>query len=271
MPSFIPIDKAKHRTHGWRIVQDLQFAARDTVVPVYIDEVSKLMPNYLFVFVRHQKETFSFSALQGLRLGQNVYLTDKGKSIVNVIPEYYMSYPFKLQLIQKKEEARHAAVAIDIHSGLYCETPETEENAFTFFTEEGRPSEAFESVVKRLMHNRNMSEVTQAAVDAIAKEELLVPFTIDTKNMELDGEPLKGLYMIDQKKLQTLDTDSVQKLYKAHAFPLAYAQLFSMPRLETLKYLYTVYMKKKTSADTGVVEAFFDSDNETIDIDWSKL
>jgi len=270
MPRYIPIDKTKNLTHGWSIPTELKSAKTDTIVPVQLDEIGKLLAHYLLVFVKKREGGYMLVALQSLCRDENVYLTPEGKTIFPVLPRHYQVYPFALKIVEKEGE-RGGVILFDHESGFYREKPDMSADENRFFTDEGEPSAAFASMLELLKKRQEMEQVTQAAVDALEEADLLVPFAIDTEGMEVDCTPLKGIYTIDQEKLQKLEGEQVEKLYQSHAFALAYAQLFSMPRLETLKYLYRVSRKKREKTDPGVVEAFFDSDNETIDIDWSKL
>ncbi len=270
MPSFKPLDRTKDRKHGWSVPTELLRASKDTVVPISIDEMGKLLAHYLFVFVKKRDRGYTFVALQSLCKEENAYLTPEGKSLYSAIPRHYLMYPFVLKIVEKDAE-RNVIVLFDHESGLYKKDPEEKDGDKRFFDDEGEPSESFSLIVKQLRHHQEMQKVTQSVVDALEAANLLVPFEIGTKGIDVACDSLKGLYMIDQNRLQNLEEKTVQDLYAKHAFSLVYAQLFSMSRVETLKYLYSVYRKKHIASDVDIVESFFDSDNETIDFDWSKL
>jgi len=77
-------------------------------------------------------------------------------------------------------------------------------------------------------------------------------------------------------KLNELNPEELTELRDTQALTLAYAQLFSIVRLDRLEQLYKLHMEYRQKKDTKVkptenLDTFFDGGNETLSVDWSKL
>lgn len=200
-----------------------QFAARDAVAPVMIDEIAQILPATPLAFRRvgHAADKalrYQLVAVQSLAPGSNVFVHPDGRWLGRHIPAHYRGYPFRLMPVQ----GGGFVFSVDVDSELFLETGMP--GSFAIFESPGRPS----AEIKRLMEFHEQLEqrrrVTQRAVDTLQKNGLIQPWCI---TLEGESKRLSGLFRIDEEALAALATTELSELHAAGSLPVAYGQLFS--------------------------------------------
>lgn len=268
------IDRRKDRNAGWMPRRNMSAAANDSVVRICIDEIPRLLPGYLFAFLREEDNRYRFIAVQAVHRGENLYVAPNGAPIYRPVPRVYHTYPFVLHTRQEEGNVT-GTLLFDHSSGLYRESPDTPEGERRFFDEEGKVDPELQRLTDYLVDTKKWLDITQKATDALAEAKLLVPWNLGIESLEKDRPVLGGFYRVDLSRLNGLEDVTLAELAKSQALTLAYAQNFSMPRVETLRTLYRRRHEEKKSATANVndvdVEAFFSGGDDTIAFDWSKL
>jgi len=137
MPTFKPIDRNEHKTHGWKLRTSMIAAQKESVVPVLITEAPKLLPGYAFAFVKDQNGSLVFVAIQGVHKDDNLYVLPDGRPAFAPTPRHYHAYPFALHEAETEEGGMRAMLLFDHDSGLYRESPEPGNGEKRFFTDDG--------------------------------------------------------------------------------------------------------------------------------------
>ena len=238
--SLQPLDAEQHRTHGFKVKTGYDFAAGDMLAPVLLAELSSVMPHYALVF-RKPAETgrYQLNVLLGFKPGGNLFVDARGQWLADCyVPSVYRSYPFVMKTVRVDGGFR-GLVCFDRRSGLYRERPDPQQREVRFFDDDGHLQPGMKKLVTLLEKTTRNREVTQAAVDALAEAQLLVPWELRAvRGGESPETVIQGLYRIDEAALNNLEADALLDLQRANALAAAYAQLLSMARIRPLRQKY---------------------------------
>lgn len=233
------LDAKRDAGHGWKRLSSYRFAARDLLAPLLLAELQSALPYYAFAFVRRAPgEAFVLVALLGLHAQENLYVNQQGRWLAGYIPGVYRTYPFFLQPVAGEGGQPVSALAFNRDSGLYLENPGAAADEERFFEDHGQPMPLVSQVLKTLRENLHTRQLTDNAVNALAEADLLAPWPLAIDNPNPEQPLVQGLFRIDKSKLIALPGESLKSLNEIGALTIAYAQLFSMPRLAVLPFLY---------------------------------
>lgn len=244
----IPLDSKLHRHHGWLRYDNYLFAAKHPVAPMLLPELSAALPFFPLAFVKRPDGGFTLVALQGLHADENLYLDAKGRWQSAFMPGCYRGYPFSLQAMAGAEAARFA-LCIDPNSGLYREQPGAAKNETRFFDDDGQPDPLVAQVMEHLQGREAARRQTQAGVDALAAAGLIEPWPLPESLQTDPARPLlQGFCRVSEAALNALGAEQLHTLRGANALAIAYAQLFSAPRLSILHQLAQARAKQAAAA-----------------------
>ena len=280
-PSLRLIDAQAAKTHGWQPVADHKFALSLPAVAVQLSEIGALVPTAPLAFAKLGPDQFALVAVTGFADGRNQLIDDQGRWCVQYQPIELRCYPFGAQPIaQNNEGPTTFGVCFNHDSGLYREAPDESLGQQRFFSDSGQPMPGFTQITELLRHSRVQQQLTQRAVKALQDAELMTPWQV-TAPAGAGGESLpKGLYRVDEVKLNQLKGGTLEQLHQVHALGLAYAQLLSMSRLAVLKRLKDVHAAKRQGAqlseartppapDLALVKQLFEpNQSDTIKFNW---
>jgi len=270
--SLLPIDSKQHLLHGWRRHDHYHFTAKDSWTQVVVAELPALLPMYALAFFPRTEGGYQLIAIQGLHAGENCYLDQSGRWLVGYVPSAYRGYPFTLREAILGEK-RNLVLCFDLESGLYRETPDPGNGDVRFFDDSGLPNPLLKQLLNFFTATAKGHHQTNNAVDKLEQAQLLKPWSLSIDNPEPGKPLLKGLYRIDEVALNSLPSTELDILHKANALPVAYAQLFSMPRLKTLCHLYDLRQSSKPTQAPSLpanLDTIFGEkqENEAISFDW---
>ncbi|MBV0932294.1 SapC family protein [Marinobacterium weihaiense] len=266
MPRYIPLSANTHGAQGWHKAATLAPLANQGVLPVLLDELTQALPIFPLAFVPRQPNDpsrgFELVALMSFRPDQNLFITPDGHWLGGYRPAALRAYPFRLL---KDAQADRLVLCIDADSGLITEQPDSD--AQRFFDDQGQPGETLQRVLQFLQQCERSRQATQTAVDALAAQDLIEPWPVQVKSAETEAQALQGLYRINEQALNALPAATLKTLQDSHALPLAYAQLYSQPRLSGLSRL--VELRDKFNAareplSESEVESFFEGKDDTL-------
>ncbi|MFA5546946.1 MAG: SapC family protein [Porticoccaceae bacterium] len=248
---------------GWKPYADYYHAAHETVLPVALAELSQSLTEYTLAFARLPGDAYSLVALMGLRPGENLFVNQAGMWCARYVPAQLRSYPFILA--KKPDDAGQSLVCFDHDSGLYRREPDMTAGEQRFFDAEGKPQPFFDQVIGFLKARQNNLVLTQRGVDAIVEHDLLLPWLLPAA---AEGEePLRGFYRFNEEKFNSLDADTLQTLRNANALTVAFAQLFSMPRIAVLLQMAKARATHKPISEADI-ESIFGETDDTLDFNF---
>ena len=273
------IDAQTARTHGWQQVTDYKFALQMPAIAVQISELGALISTVPLAFAKLGPDYFALVAVMGFADGRNQLVDDEGRWCVTHQPVDLKCYPFSVQpFTQTDQGASTYGLCFNHASGLYRETPDETLGQQRFFSDDGAPQPWIKEITELLQHNLVQQQRTQRAVKALQDAGLIVPWQLELPAGTPQDLLPKGLYRVDEAKLNKLKGDALEPLHAVHAIALAYAQLLSMSRLAVIKRLKDAHAKKQhkhpspagsSTPDPAIVTRLFDpGESDTIKFNW---
>ncbi|MFS2161955.1 SapC family protein [Pseudomonas sp. Pseusp122] len=224
--AYIPINLEEHKDKSWVRHPTLSFAKKDTVAPVFINEVALALHSLPLAFVK-QGERFVLVVVMGLKPGENLLVSEDGKWLSHFLPATYRCSPFELIEIPNSQEQ---VLCID-------ETRISNKSVGDpFFKESGEISESVSEAFDFIKGLYSARIATQIACSKLSEHNLIMPWDVKLDN---DGEieTVNGLYKIDETALYGLTDEGFLDLRESGAIGVIYAQLFSGTKLRTLSNL----------------------------------
>lgn len=262
MPEWIAVSRTQHADTYYQPRQGYGFAAEQTVVPILLAEIAKLLPHYALGFIQqgegaHQR--YQPVALLGLDGQQNLYVHPDGRWLSNYVPAGLRGYPFRLANSEKGETV--LAVNAEHLSDTQGEP---------LFDHDGALDASVQKTLDFLQQCERNRQTTHAACQRLAEIGVIEPWPLKIERGEGE-QPLavKGLYRINEKTLNELAAEAFADLRKHGALALAYAQLFSMSQLNQLTERATFHAKQQDTAQPpeNLDNLFGDDDDLTFDFD----
>lgn len=261
MARYLPISKEHHQGQGWRKYGSYAFAAKDTAVPLLLEELSHALPTLPMAFRRPQEDgPFELVALFSLHPELNLFVHPEGRWLGGYVPAYYRGYPFRLI---PAEASDRLLLCFDTESGLLADEPDADDTPF--FGPDGNPSPLVQQVLVFLEKYEKNRIATQQAVDELAQYGLIKPWELKVAD-SADSEPAPrdGLYRVDEAALRSMPSEILEKLQRNNAMHLAYAQLFSQHRMNNFPKLYELhrtFQAKQTPASDVNADYVFGRDD----------
>lgn len=264
MPHFIAIQSGLHANAGFVRKDNFSFALQDTIVPILWEELSHVIPYLPLCFVKNNTESndqgdFQLVALQGLQAKQNLLLHPLNKKwLLGYVPAFYRGYPFALI---KDTEKDKQVLCFDVESELFRD--ELVDEVVPFF-ENGQPSQTIKNTLQFLEMTQKSQALTKHAVDQLAASGVLTEWNITLKTEDDKTIPLKGLYKVDEKKLQNLSPEILAALAKKGVLSLAYAQLLSEHQLKNLQRLLQIHNQVDQVPEELDLDKLFGEDDDSL-------
>lgn len=212
---------------GLRVFEtnDYSYARGEVLAPIVIDEMADIAREYPIVFPDNQSGLPC--ALLGIEDGQNAYVDDHGRWQGIYIPAHIRRYPFMLG--KAGQAAAPAAQDKDRYIVLFDpDAPHFQDaNGHPVFTLAGELTPHAQRRLALLESIQKAVPATQALVAAIDALGLLVERTIQVNKGGKLTNVVKGLKVVDEKKLNQLPDADFVSLRNKGALPLVYAHLLS--------------------------------------------
>src|SRR5690554_3528922 len=262
MARYVSLDKDKHLHAGWKPASRMMFASSDMTVPVLLEELPHLIAAVPLIFSR-VNERYELHALLSPEPGRNLFVSPDGRWLTGYIPAHYRAHPFRSV---PHPETGKMTLCVEQDSGQMVDDA-LAAGATPFFNSDGTPSEALARVLEILQAMERGRLMTQAAVDALAEEGLLVPFKLKVQagDSEQTQREVSGLYTLDEKALRALKGDALERLRDVNALPLAYAQLMAQHRIQGFNKLYELHKSAPGAAPVpDDISGILSADNGTL-------
>lgn len=245
MPNFKAVTKTDFGNLRWKRYDTYHFAGQDAITPLLAHELSKACLSLPIAFFK-QNDTFTLVVLLGLQAGKNLFVSPDGRWIGPYIPAAYRGHPFALA----QAENDQMVLCVDTDSGLIGEQYDQR-----FFDANGEPTQSIKDVLgflQQVHHNRGLTERLCAVLGA---EQLITPWPLVVKG-ETGEQTIEGLYRVDEARLNSLDSEALERVHKAGALPLVYCQLLSMQHIQTLGQLTEAHAKLKPASAVDLDSVF---------------
>ncbi len=221
-----PLQKEKHAQTKINISSPFGFAQDQHILPVVVQEFVRVGAEMPIVFIKDPAtERFDVVAMLGLKTGENLMITE-GKWQGFYVPKVLWNHP--LILADDPGQEGQFLVAL-VESSPMVNT----ETGHSLFNEDGSESDFLKSRIDSMREFYMQSQTTRVFNKALADMDLLVPQTLTIK---LEGKPreITGIYIVDEKKLNSLSDEQLLDLIKRGLMPAIYAHLMSLQQVQRL-------------------------------------
>lgn len=221
-----PLQKEKHAQIKINTVNALNFALEQHILPVVVQEFVRIGAELPIVFIKDSNsENFDVVAMLGLKTGENLMITE-GKWQGFYVPKVLWNHPLILADDPSKEGQLLVAL---VESSPMVNT----ETGHSLFNEDGSESDFLKFRVESMREFFIQSQSTRAFNKVLADLDLLIPQTLTIK---LEGQPreISGIYIVDEKKLNSLSDEQLLDLNKRGLMPAIYAHLMSLQQVQRL-------------------------------------
>ena len=223
----VPLDKQKHKGKRIRNSSAYPQVVDQQMIPLVVHEIPSAATEFPVLFVKDgQTGEFRVVALCGLKPNENLYVLAKTWDGIYV-PSILRNYP--LSLAATTEAGDQLLVCVDEQSALL-----NDEEGELLFDENGDQTDFLKARSEALMTFSNNVQMTSAFVKLLVEKELLMPKSV---NLDLSGEngiSLGGFYIIDENKLNELDSEAFLDLRKRGFLPVIYSHLSSLNQMHRL-------------------------------------
>jgi hypothetical protein len=260
MSQYKLIKSDTNKNSGYLKKRDYFFAQNDHFVPIVTEELAQIATNLPLCFIQDENGKFILGVMQSLIEDKNFLVHPSGKWFTGYVPAHYRAYPFALF----NSDSGESILGIDLASGLFKEN--TTADTTRFFTDTGE----YEDFIKKLLHFLELKDKglqkTQNAVDTIASVGILTPWEISIVEESGEKRKFKGMYRIDEAKLNDLLPAEFLKL--RGVLSVIYTVLLSEHKLSNLTKLYNLHKKfEKEEApkqEEFDLDKFFAEQNDTL-------
>jgi hypothetical protein len=223
----VPVSAARHKDVSLAPATDYAFTAGINAVPLMAVEFLRAAAEYAIVFTKVGSEVVP-AAVLGVRMNQNLYLGDDQHWKADYIPAFIRRYPF---VFASSADGKTLTLCIDeTHPGV-----NKEGRGQRLFTDEGKPSEYTERVLKFLREYQAHFERTRQFCKRIDELGLLEPMQAQVTTPKGEKLSLTGFLSVSRAKLRALEAEPLQKLAKTDELELLYLQLHSMRNFADVK------------------------------------
>ncbi len=228
--TLVPFSRTEH--HGLTLPNDqasYTFASPTDIIPLLVSEVVHAVRHFPIVFIKNRSsEAVTLVALVGKGDGQNQFVDAKGQWRPGVyIPAWVRRYPFALMSDSKGD----GLLAVDLEAPIF----EHKTDVQPLVDSDGKPTELLQKVMEFQKEFLAMSQLTEQVTKALVQAEVLEDAGLSIRQPDSD-KPVKvqGFMVVNEVKLKALQAEQLEKLHRADALGLAYAQLLSMGNFSQL-------------------------------------
>src|SRR5690606_30030381 len=136
----------------------------------------------------------------------------------------------------------------------------------------GEPTEKIRHILDFLLQLQNGLRAAKNAASSLDKCGVVVPWALKLEDGE-NQSSVVGLYKVDEEKLMNLSDEDFVGLRRQGALALAYTQLLSMGKIETLAKLVQVHANHvaRTEKQQEEIKSMFVADRVEDEIDWDAM
>lgn len=221
-----PLQKEKHAQTKINTANAFTFAQEQHILPVVVQEFVRVGAELPIVFIKDSaSERFDVVAMLGLKTGENLMVAD-GKWQGICVPKVLWNHPLILADDPSKEGQLLVAL---VESSPMVNT----ETGHSLFNEDGSESDFLKSRVDSMREFFMQSQSTRAFNKTLADLDLFIPQTL---TITFEGRPreITGIYIVDEKKLNSLADEQLLDLHKRGMIPAIYAHLMSLQQVQRL-------------------------------------
>ena len=209
-------------------LSNFEFSSKVSAVPLIAAEFPVACRQYPIVFIEGPNGMLSAQAVLSLEQERNSFLDDKGNWTATYVPAFIRRYPFVLAEIPGKPD--DFDVAFDEASGCF-----DKKKGEPLFDDAGTPTKFLQEQIDFLRLYHAEFKRTQQFLEALKKEDLLMPYNVDiVRGTDHARFAIRSAMVINESKLQNLTSEKASTYLKNGFLALMYAHLISLQSLLAL-------------------------------------
>ena len=228
----VPVSKIKHRNYYFHCINDKNsdFSNFKNLpnCPVFIDEIKQVASCFPIVFLKNEQGSFRMACVFSLLKDLNVFINSENNWLGSYIPAFFRCQPF---FLVKATKDNNDVLCFNSKNPAIKSTPV--KDFLPFMTDEKEISEALKNILKILFVIEKNREKTHLALESLKTFDLIKEWKIKIKTNDSEKE-IQGFFNIDEEKLKSLSASNLHKLNLNGALEIAYAQLISNTKLDTI-------------------------------------
>jgi hypothetical protein len=213
------------KTHKVRLLKagEVPPFVRDlNAIPISYSEFARVALTYPIVFTSGDKgETFAPVAVLGMTGGENLFVSKDLWAERTYVPAYARRFPFCM--------ARVTLDKVEQQDRLICVEKEfAGDKGEAMFDDKGQPLQKWKDIEKLLSEYETDLERSREMCGILADYALLEPFNMQATLGKQAPIQLTGMYRVDEKKIEHLNSSQLKNLVKKGVLGRIYAHLVSL-------------------------------------------
>ena len=206
--------------------EGLRFTSKANSVLLAGIEFPEACRHFPIVFVKGPGQQVLPIALLGFRDRENLFVDSSGRWHGEYVPAYIRRYPF---VLARGAGQQDLTVCIDeAYPGFGADEGQP------LFNAKGEPTDHLKGVLAFLRDYQAQVERTEAFARNLQELGLLTEVSAKVDLPGGESIALTGLLMVDERKLQALPDDQVQRLFRSGTLAWVYAHLISVANFARL-------------------------------------
>ena len=228
----VPVDRSKLRDLGISQESCNRFASSQNIAHLNLIEFFHALPYFPIAFVQQQNSSYTPCAVLGLKNGENLFLDAKGIWLDDVYrPAYIRRYPFITEAISVDEvhmddKKLRKPILVD-ETALITDAP-------ALFVANGVATPEWEVIESFVTEYISAERLTLSFTQKLDSLNLLEPFDAQIHPDQGETVRLKGLYRINENKLNNLPAKTIKELMQSGELSRIYAHLISLENFAKL-------------------------------------
>ncbi|MBC7803455.1 MAG: SapC family protein [Candidatus Parcubacteria bacterium] len=223
----IPLSTAAHRNlkvkpsdDGWK------FSGKTNSVLLAGTEFPEACKHFPIVFAKVSEKQVLPMALLGFRDFENLFVDSGGRWLGEYVPAYIRRYPF---LLSQGGNSDVLTVCIDeSYPGFGADEGQP------LFDQDGESTAYLKEVIKFLQDYHVQLQRTDVFLRNLAEFDLLTDAAANAALPDGQRYSMTGLMTVDERKLQLLPDDQVQRLFRSGEMAWIYSHLISLGNFSRL-------------------------------------
>lgn len=218
----VALNKERHKNLHLEPVEGYAFANETNSLYIAAIEFIKAASEYVIVFGKGTDNVVYPVVLLGLRIGQNLFVDNKGKWNADYIPAYARRYPFILAA-PDGNNANFTVCIDESFSGF-----NTAKEGQLLFDKKGKESPILKQAIEFLQDYQKNVQLTTLFCNNLAKLDLLEPMQANIQLKTGDKFAIGGFFCVNRKKLKQLNPEKLAELARTDELELIYTHLSSL-------------------------------------------
>ena len=228
----VPVDRNRLHNLGVSKTSCRQFASSQITAHLNIIEFFHALPYFPIAFIQQQKGGYSPCAVLGLNVGVNLFTDDAGNWQEGVYsPAYIRRYPFITEAVTVEELK---AGDEDLRKPIFVDESALDKAAPSLFIANGVATTEWKVIESFVSDYISAERLTLSFTQKLDVLKLLEPFDAQIHPNKGDTMRLKGLYRVNENKLNNLPAKIIKELMISGELSRIYAHLISLENFAKL-------------------------------------